>query len=616
MNLSHLQRRFNSCLPILGMCLSLLFASSAQAEAILELGKAEFVSQPGNVIPPADAPWKDIALPDHWKDNSPGQGGDIWYRMQWKVGRVPTETQAVYLPRLCMNAAVYVNGMYLGDGGRFSEPVARNWNRPLYFMLPPNLLRPGVNTLHIRVYSPAYSLGNMSSVFVGPDSELRQRYESQFFWHITLNQTATLIIAAMGLFMLGLWWRRRQDAMYGYFGLSSLVWAFNSSNLFIRDIPISATLWETLINASFQVFISLLMISLLRFLGLKKPLLERTLWAILIGSPFSLLSLPSGALIPVSMFWHLLTLLSSVAVAALLLRETVRKPHPDALLLVGALGLNLVFGIHDWMKQAAILDSGGTHWIHYGGPVFFLVVGGILTNRFVQALNQFEQLNADLERRVSNKHAELEKQYETMQEVEKQRAAMEERDRIYRDLHDDVGAKLLGLAISAQRANLPKEADLARSALQDLRDVVSRSTQDITTLDDLLADWRMETEQRVQAAGLNLDWRFPDHSSEVRVSPQAALNLSRILREAVTNVLRHAQARHIRVGTTIDAERFCFDIEDDGIGFAIDATRPHRGMSSMQSRAAALGAALQWQTVQPHGCRVSVCTPLAAMATP
>ncbi len=190
--------------------------------------------------------------------------------------------------------------------------------------------------------------------------------------------------------------------------------------------------------------------------------------------------------------------------------------------------------------------------------------------------------------------------------------ASQERQRIYRDLHDDMGAKLLGLAISAQRANMPKEADLARSALQDLRDVVSRTTHTATPLADLLADWRMEAQQRVQAAGLELAWRFPQQEADLPVSPEAALHLSRILREALSNVLRHAQARHLHIDTRLDAERFSLSVSDDGIGLPAQAA-PHRGMSSMQARATALGATLDWQPTTPHGCRVTLSVPLSAL---
>lgn len=593
--------------------LCVLLALQAQAATVLELHDAEFIVQSGSSPPANDAAWVPLKLPDYWNISRPGVGGDGWYRIHFSLSDVSRDIQAVYLPRLSMNAGVYLNGVFLGDGGKFDDPVARNWNRPLLFPISPALLQPGENTLNIRVHSPSYSLGSLSTVYVGAESVLRPEYEDKFFWRITLNQTTTLIIAAMGLFMLDLWRRRRQDSMYGFFGLSTLVWAVHSSNLFIQTLPIAGRLWEEIVASSVQVFVSLIMISLLRFLGLQKPALESVLWLILIASPASQLLVPESWTIQASMLWHLATLFSSLTVFWYLLRTALRSPQPDTLLLICALCLNIIFGIHDWLKQASILESGGTHWLHYGAPVFFLVVGIIMTSRFVQALNQFERMNADLEQRVSVKHAELEIQFANVQDMEKQHAMMEERNRIYRDLHDDVGAKLLGLAISAQRANLPKEADLARSALQDLRDVVSRSAQAATPLGDLLADWRAESEQRVKSAGLQLDWHFPEQETDAVVSPEAALNLSRILRESVTNILRHAQASHISIITQIDGTHFSFSVEDDGVGMPAADLKPHRGMTGMQARAASLNAALDWQSIQPHGCRVEFRVPLSSL---
>jgi signal transduction histidine kinase len=193
---------------------------------------------------------------------------------------------------------------------------------------------------------------------------------------------------------------------------------------------------------------------------------------------------------------------------------------------------------------------------------------------------------------------------------------MAEREQIYHDLHDDVGAKLLGLAISAQRANLTHEADMARSALQDLRDVVSRSAYAETPLDDLIADLRVETRQRLDATDLKFVWDYPEHENKLMVSAAAALHLSRILREAVTNVLRHAEAKSLIVMIQIQRDELIFEVEDDGKGCPVDKLRPHRGMVGMNTRAAALNGALSWSTVHPHGCRVNLSVPLASLPPP
>jgi len=193
---------------------------------------------------------------------------------------------------------------------------------------------------------------------------------------------------------------------------------------------------------------------------------------------------------------------------------------------------------------------------------------------------------------------------------------MAEREQIYHDLHDDVGAKLLGLAISAQRANRAHEADMARSALQDLRDVVSRSAHAETPLDDLIADLRVETRQRLDATDLKFVWDSPEHENKLMVGAAAALHLSRILREALTNVLRHAEAKRLMVMIQIQHGELICDVEDDGKGCPADMLRPHRGMVGMSSRAAALNGVLSWSTVHPHGCRVKLNVPLASLTPP
>ena len=189
----------------------------------------------------------------------------------------------------------------------------------------------------------------------------------------------------------------------------------------------------------------------------------------------------------------------------------------------------------------------------------------------------------------------------------------EQRERIYHDLHDDVGAKLLGIALSAQLGNRPHEADVARSALQDLRDVVSRSAQPSTSLSDLLADLCAETEQRIKDAKIELTWHFLAHEVVLPVSADAALQLSRILREAISNVLRHAEAKKIEVTQSINAEFFLITIADDGKGCPSSGLKQHRGMLGMRNRAEKLNAALSWNKVEPHGCCVQLSVPLASL---
>ena len=185
-------------------------------------------------------------------------------------------------------------------------------------------------------------------------------------------------------------------------------------------------------------------------------------------------------------------------------------------------------------------------------------------------------------------------------------AAAAERERIYADLHDDLGAKLLQLIY---QADTPRQADLARAILQDLRDVVTRSRGTPGTLGDVLADIHGEAMQRLQTVGIGLAWDVADDLPDPPLDHGRALHLYRIVREAISNVIRHAEAKRLRVRVRYDGERLLLDLTDDGSGAAVgrDATG---GMRTMRDRAAALEGDIRWVPGTERGTKVVLAMPL------
>jgi two-component system, NarL family, sensor histidine kinase UhpB len=110
------------------------------------LDSGEFVLD-GSQRPPDDAaPWHPLELPDNWNLSRPDQGGFGWYRLRFELPSPSDEIYSIYVRKLSMNASFYLNGEFLSSGGTFTEPVARHWNRPLFFIIPHALLKPGRNT--------------------------------------------------------------------------------------------------------------------------------------------------------------------------------------------------------------------------------------------------------------------------------------------------------------------------------------------------------------------------------------------------------------------------------------------------------------------------------------
>lgn len=589
---------------------------------VFVLQAADFVLDAACGPPPPEAAWVARSLPDWWGSSLPGNEGVGWYRMRLGLEHEPQELYAILLPRLGLNAEVFLNGEKIGSGGRFDEPVARYWNRPLLFIIPPGLLREGDNALYVRLRGHAYSQPFLFPPVIGAERALRAKFDALIFRNVSINQTASLMIATIGVFMLNLWLRRRQDTAYGLFGLSALIWAAQSTNLFLIEIPVPTAVWEIFVNASFQAFSALLLISLLRFTGAEIAWFSRALWLMLLLSPLSL-SMASPALyLPLTTLLHLGTLLAALFTLFVLLREGFVRGNADARPLVLGMGVIVLFAAHDWLmhSQHRLLSAlqpvlrEDIYLLHFAAPVLFFVIGLIMTARYARALNEFETLNFELEQRVDEKHAQLEDSFRKMRVLECEQAAREERERIHSDLHDDVGAKLLSLVY---RAGEGENADLARSALQDLRDIVARSHVEGVQLDEALADWRSESEQRLRDANIELDWHHELTVGVVQLQHSQTINMRRILREAISNVIRHAHAARLAVHIRVDENALSIRLEDDGLGLALVHGAPitsssGRGIQNMQNRARKMNAALRFYVTASGGLGIELALPFEA----
>lgn len=611
------------CSHLLLLTFFLLVISATAVAQTLELRQAEFVLSDATQPPGHEVVWQPQLLPDLWIVNRPGDGGNGWYRFQFEWRGDDERIQSLYLPRLCMNGAVYLNGVLLGDGGRFDEPVARNWNRPLLFLIPPGILKQGENTLHLRLRTFSYSQGSLYPLFIGPEHELRPDYEQLYFLRITLNQTMTLIIAAIGLLMLSLWWRRRQDTMYAYFGASALLWAFNSTNLYAIDVPLSSHNWELLVHSAFPMFVALLMHSLLRFIEVRHRLLERILWLIFF---LPLLSLPLARpewLIKLATAWHTVPLLAAGVMVLLLTTVAARRRNFEISLLAAALWINVLFGIHDWLMHSQSLWShdgawrrnGDLHLVHYGAPLLFLVVGWIMTARFVLVLNEFEALNRELEQRVARKHAELEANFAQLESMTKERAMLEERQRIVADMHDGLGGQLVTTLrlVESNRVDGAGVAELLRECLDDMRIVMNSIMPGEHDLDAVLGTLRYRLAPRFERAGIELDWKMDGALPDYPLTAQDALHIQRILQESFTNILKHSGATRITVESGLRDEgggRY-IRIADNGHGIhGIHGEQRGRGIANMQSRAQRIGGEVRIESSQ-QGTVVTLLLPPA-----
>jgi signal transduction histidine kinase len=166
------------------------------------------------------------------------------------------------------------------------------------------------------------------------------------------------------------------------------------------------------------------------------------------------------------------------------------------------------------------------------------------------------------------------------------RGVVEERLRIARDLHDDVGARLLS---GLHRQELTQTHEAMRGAIGDLRAIVSGLSGHELPLDEVLADLRHETAERLAAAGLTLDWPPPDLEEPSQPAPYRVYkNLTSACREVISNAIRHAGASHLAVTVLHTSRRLEMTISDDGVGLPDEPGR-RSGLANLERRLGEIG---------------------------
>lgn len=128
--------------------------------------------------------------------------------------------------------------------------------------------------------------------------------------------------------------------------------------------------------------------------------------------------------------------------------------------------------------------------------------------------------------------------------------AAQERGRIMRDLHDDVGGRLLTLI---HRAPDPHQAQLARNAMSSLRQAIQTlDPNQRRSLRELLEDWLDDSIDRLPKGEPLAGVALPDETDHLELTPRHYINLRRVLDEALTNALKHGQPGTLRFGLTVN----------------------------------------------------------------
>lgn len=564
--------------------------------------------------------WRPITLPLHWREQFTDSRA-VWYRIELPdLGSSVSDTDSlgIYLWRVNQTAEFWLNGTQIGSGGRTEEPMARYWNTPLYFPIPETLLA-GNDELLVKHYAEQ-GWGSMEALVLGPEAVLLPLYERRYFIQHDVALGLFVFVLVTGGLSLMIWIYRRRETEYLWFSIASVALAVYCLNQFIRYLPMSAELWRWLINISIDIWAVTTVVFVARSLKLDIARMERVLFAYLSLGVILYLYASYSGVYDINIYFHIGSILLGAYCFYYCAQAWRRTRELLPVFYCFVIVLVTIAGIHDVLMQAALnngwqfnlLPAFNNHFnfTHFAAPLIFVLIAVNLMKRFVLSMNAADETNEQLEERVRLARKELDDNYKAMEAVLKAQSAQDERERIYRDLHDDVGSKLLSLYY-----RLDKEGDslLAKSALEDLRDIVSHKSIEGCSLSTAAQQWRSEAEDRISEAGVALSWQCDSDLGEIELSEMQRTQLRRMLREVISNALLHGkQLSEIRIAIKLTGEKLQFDIDNNGITKPVADWKVGRGISNLRVRARNLSGDFSIVDLTGDWVRISWIIPLVA----
>lgn len=575
------------------------------------------------------AQWTSVQLPLHWRRQF-SEVTTAWYRFDVSRDDLSTlssaEIQAggrpqlgLYLWRINQNADFWFNGTKIGSGGQTEPRMARHWNSPLYFSIPAGLIRDS-NEVLIKHYAP-HTWGSMEPLVIGQESFLQPIYEARYFIQHDISMGLFVFVLSASVSTFAVWYFRREETQYFWFSLGSFSLSFYILHQFLRYLPINPDIWRWLSNVSSDLWAACIFVFCLRSLGVQKPRAEKLVYGYVASGVLVYFYASFFRAYDINIYFHVFSLVIALYSFYICAENFLATQEPRPAFYACLVAVIFAVGVHDIAMQAIVnLDllerpalSFQNHFnlLHFFAPIIFIFIGASLLKLFVDSMNQTAELNQVLERRVADARQELEANYQAIEKVLVQQSAHEERERIYRDLHDDVGSKLLSLYY---RLEDESDSTLARSALEDLRDIVSRKSLESSRLSDAVQQWKREAEDRVQDANLALSWYAEPDLEPMVLSELQHAHLRRMLREVLSNAIIHNKsASAINVSIHTDEEFLIIEVANDGVEQPVSAWAEGRGISNLRIRARDLAGEFSIAECKPSWAEVIWKIPLASI---
>ena len=589
---------------------------AAAADDVVTFDRAEFVVSDSGEPPPDDAPWKPIMLPDNWHMSRPGFNGQIWYRIHfdWDSG---TYNRGLYLPRnSAMELQFFVNGKQLSFNTPYGDPSLTALQRPLIYTVPRLLRHPVENTLHIRVSADAGHREGLSRVTIGRGRTVRQQYYApRYDLQVTSIGMFGFALLTAGLLSLFVWRSERREPIFLWFGVASLAWAVSAFHMLWPPPIENANARQFLLFLMQHIYVTPLLVLCLRVGDARYPRLETALWIAFLASCVAALTLSFDTYPALCSAASVAYLGLTIGFSVWLIRILLRKRHRMYYALGLAMLMFIAFAGYDWARWAGLADFDNLLLAPWAVPFLVLALGVTVVQRHFEMGRSLIKTNAELEKRVSSKVREAERAYRIVQESLHEQAVLQERHRIMNDMHDGLGARLVGLLgfVKMTKPELTEIEHRLTDILTELRAIVDSLEPVEGDLSVVLGNVRYRMRTAIEESGATLLWQVEPLPTLDYLTPETILAVERIVLEAITNSLRHSAAQTLSVAATFSppSDTIIIIVADNGTGFSSTTEAPRRGLRNMRNRAVRIGASIEINSTPGRGTTVRLALPVS-----
>ncbi len=223
------------------------------------------------------------------------------------------------------------------------------------------------------------------------------------------------------------------------------------------------------------------------------------------------------------------------------------------------------------------------------------------------------------------RYLSTQKLYRQLQALKQQEALEKERFRIARDLHDQLGANLTQVALLGEMAETDKDSpaeieshaqqisQTARETTRALDEIVWAVNPSNDTLDGLVNYACKYAQEYLALAGLRYRAEVPAQLPAIPIPPEVRHNVFLAFKEAVHNVVKHAQASEVWIRLRLQSGNFALTIEDNGRGLGaldVNATQTRNGLRNMRKRMEDIGGQFEADSASERGTIVCLTVPI------